>query len=298
MSRAIPELDAEQEVDFGRYWRALVTRWWLPVVGIVAGAVIGALATVGGSSSWKATAQIYLGQPLAPGGSAAVSSVPTSLGLVSNLVTSEASVKAVAVKVGLKPARLRGHITTKPITGITGAKLGTPAPLLAITVTGSPPAKIAAAANALGDVVIKEVAPYQNSKIATLKEQLAYDTTLLAAVNERLAAARATQAQVLADKTINATDKLVSLANLNSVITQALAQQVGLAQDRFGIRQQLTLAQDIELGRIISPAVAEKAAGASRRGAVAIGAFIGLILGIVAALVWEPLVVRTRPQLP
>ena len=110
-----------------------------------------------------------------------------------------------------------------------------------------------------------------------------------------VASARATQARVLADKTISPTDKLVSLANLNSVITQAVAQQLGLSQDRFGIRQQLTLAQDIELSRIVSPAAAEKAAGPSRRTAVVIGAFIGLIVGILAALVWEPLAVRVRP---
>jgi capsular polysaccharide biosynthesis protein len=293
--RPLPDLDAEQEVDFGRYWRALVARWWLAALGIVVGAIIGALVSLGGSSSYEATAQVYLGQPLAPGGAATVIPVPTTLGLVANVVESESTIRQVAARVGLKPARLRGHIKTKPITGITGAKLGTPAPLIAITVSGSPPGKIAAAANALADVVIKQVAPYQSTKIATLKEQLAYDTAQLAAVNDRLAAARATQAKVLADKTISPTDKLVSLANLNSVITQALAQQVGLAQDRFGIRQQLTLAQDIELSRIVSPAAAEKAAGPSRRTAVVIGAFIGLIVGILAALVWEPLAVRVRP---
>ena len=167
MSREIPELDAEQEVDFGRYWGALVTRWWLPIVGIVAGAVIGALVTLGGSSSWKATAQVYLGQPLAPGGAAAVSSVPTSLGLVANLVTSEEAIRSVADKVGLKRARLRGHVTAKPIVGITGAKLGTPAPLLAITVTGSPRAKIGAAANELASFVLGKIGPYQTSKIET-----------------------------------------------------------------------------------------------------------------------------------
>jgi hypothetical protein len=296
VSRVVPDVNAEQEVDFGRYWRALVARWWLPVAGIVVGAIIGALVSLGGSSSWKATAQVYLGQPLAPGSGAPVSSVPTQLGLVSNFVTSESVIKGVADEVGLTPSRLRGHIVAKPITGITGAKLGTPAPLLAITVEGSPPAKIAAAANDLAARVVSKVAVYQSAKIETLKERLAYETAQLDAVNSRLAAARATQAQVLADKTISATDKLVTIANLNSLITQALAQQIGLAQDRFGIRQQLTLAQDIEQSRLISPAAATRAAGPSRHTAVAVGAFVGLIVGIFAALLWEPLGLPARPQ--
>ena len=136
------DVDAEQEVDFGRYWRAIAARWWLPVGGLVAGLVIGYLVSLGThSSAYKATAQVYLGQPLAPGGAAPVGSAPTSLGLVSNYVTAESTIKRVAGQVGLKPGRLRGRVTTKPITGITGAKLGTPAPLLAITVSGSAPAE-------------------------------------------------------------------------------------------------------------------------------------------------------------
>src|SRR6266542_3100192 len=141
--RPPPDLDAEQEVDFGRYWRLIALRWWLPVGLLVAGLVIGYLVSLGtNSTTYKATAQVYLGQPLAPGGAAPVGSAPTSLGLVSNFATAESTIKSVAKQVGLKPGRLRGHVTTKPITGITGAKVGTPAPLLAITVTGAPPGKI------------------------------------------------------------------------------------------------------------------------------------------------------------
>ena len=58
-----PELDAEQEVDLGRYARAVATRWWLPVAGIVAGAIIGYLISLSSSQVWKASTNIYLGQP-------------------------------------------------------------------------------------------------------------------------------------------------------------------------------------------------------------------------------------------
>jgi len=288
------EVDAEQEVDFGRYWRAIAARWWLPVGGLVVGLVIGYLVAQGThSSAYTATAQVYLGQPLAPGGAAPVASAPTSLGLVSNFATAESTIKRVARQVGLKPGRLRGRVTTKPITGITGAKVGTPAPLLAITVTGSSPGKVAAAANALGELVIKQVAPYQTAKIQSLRDQLAYDDAQLEAIANRLRAAQALQAQVLRDKTIGATDKLVALANQNSVITQALAQQNGLSLDRFTTRQQLSLAQDVEVGRIISQASATREAGANSRTGAAIGGLIGLIVGILAALLWDPLTRRT-----
>jgi uncharacterized protein involved in exopolysaccharide biosynthesis len=173
--------------------------------------------------------------------------------------------------------------------------VGTPAPLLAITVSGSAPAKVAAAANALGNLVIKQVAPYQASKVQSLREQLAYDDAQLEAIANRLKAAQALQAQVLKDTTISATDKLVALANQNSVITQALQQQNTISLDRFTVRQQLSLAQDVESGRIVSQASATRTAGANSRTGAAIGGLIGLIVGILAALLWEPLT-RRRPE--
>jgi outer membrane lipoprotein SlyB len=288
------DLDAEQEVDFGRYWRLIALRWWLPVGLLVAGLVIGYLVSLGtNSTTYKATAQVYLGQPLAPGGAAPVGSAPTSLGLVSSFVTAESTIKTVAKRVGLKPGRLRGHVTTKPITGITGAKLGTPAPLLAVTVTGAPPGKIAAAANAIGELVIRQVAPYETAKIQSLRDQLAYDNAQLKAIADRLDAARANQSSVLRDKTISGTDKLVALANLNSVITLALQQQNTISLDRFTVRQQLSLAQDIEVGRIVSVASATKTKGPSSRTGAAVGGLIGLIVGILAALLWDPFAARS-----
>ena len=156
-------------------------------------------------------------------------------------------------------------MTTRPITGITGAKVGTPAPLLAITVTGSAPAKVAAAANALGALVIKQVAPYQASKIQSLQQTSRLRRPQLEAIGNRLKAAQTLQAQVLKGTTISATDKLVALANQNSVITQALQQQNTISLDRFDVRQQLSLAQDVESGRIVSQASATRTAGANSR---------------------------------
>ena len=76
------------------------------------------------------------------------------------------------------------------------------------------------------------------------------------------------------------------------MITQALAQQVGLSQDRFNITQQLSLAENIERGRIVSVASATKSAGPNSRTGAAVGGLIGLIVGILAALLWDPIAAR------
>lgn len=64
--RSKVELETEQEVDFGRYWRTIAKRWWLLAIGIVLGALVGFLFSLHGGQQYKATAQVYLGQPLAP----------------------------------------------------------------------------------------------------------------------------------------------------------------------------------------------------------------------------------------
>ena len=38
-----PDLEAEQEIDLGAYARAVASRWWLPLVGLVADAIAGYL---------------------------------------------------------------------------------------------------------------------------------------------------------------------------------------------------------------------------------------------------------------
>ena len=62
---ATRELDAEQEIDLGRIWRA-IDRALVAArsLGLVAGAIIGLLVSLGGGKTWKATAEVYLGQPL------------------------------------------------------------------------------------------------------------------------------------------------------------------------------------------------------------------------------------------
>ena len=295
--RPVPDLDAELEVDFGRYWRTIAARWWLPVGLLVAGLVIGYLVSLGtNSTSYKATAQVYLGQPLAPAGAAPVSSAPTTLGLVSNLVTSESVVRSVAAGSGLKPGRLRGHITTKPILGITAAKVGTPAPLLAITVSGSPPRKIAEAANRLAAVVVRSVSGYTNVKIEKLKEQIDFDDKSIARNNDRFALAQGQQKTILADKSLPATERLLLLANINTTLV-TVEQRLGqLESDRLDAQQFLSLAQDVERARVISPAVATKTAGPNSRTGAAVGGLIGLIVGILAALLWDPIAARSRPR--
>jgi hypothetical protein len=289
------ELETEQEVDFARYGRAIAARWWLLVIGLVAGALVGLLVSLGGGGQYKATAQVYLGQPLAPDSASPVTTAPTTLGLVTAFVTSEDTIRKAAGEANLKPGKLRSNVTARAIPGVSTTKQALPAPLLAITVTGSSRVKTETASNALAQATVTKVNAYSGTKVQTLVQQLAYIDAQLEIVDRRIARARESLQQIVSDKNLSPTEQLVAVTNLNAELDLAETRQSTLEINRFNTQRDLSLARDIEQASITSPAVAVKEAPKSRRTNVIVGAIIGLLLGIIAALAWDPVAARTRP---
>ncbi len=282
------ELEAEQEVDFGRYAQTIAARWWLLVVGAVLGALIGFLVSLSDGKIYKATAQVYLGQPLAPDSAAAVTTSPTTLGLVQAFVTSEEAIERASSTAGLRPSKLRDNVTVRPIPGTSTTRQAFPAPLLSIQVTGASRAKTAAAANHLAQQAVDKVGGYTNTKIDTLEQQLTIHRHADRDREGAPRAARAQQKEIVADRSLSPVEKLVALTNLNSEITLAEQRLATLEINRFNTTRAMSLAKDIEASRVTAAAVAVRTEPTSRRTSVLVGAFIGFLLGIVAALLWDP----------
>jgi uncharacterized protein involved in exopolysaccharide biosynthesis len=272
------DLDAEQELDLGRLWAALIARWWLPAAGLIAGAILGYLVSLGGGATWRAQAVVFLGQPLSPSGNAQIQSLATNPSTVRQIVRAESTIRKVAADTGLKPSVLRSGISTQAVAGAV-AKQGQ-TPLVAISVKGSPPRKLAAAANELARIVVSGVSGYVTTKIGGLQAQIASDRAEIDSIDARLKIYN----DVLPKS--SQTDKLI-------ILTQA-----GLAEQRRGIVEQdltqsrdlLSLAKNVEASRVVTHASAQKVSARSRRNALVVGAFIGLLLGLLAALLWEPAV--------
>lgn len=262
----LEEFQVEEDVDLSRVWSALTARWWLPVVGLLAGALIGYLASVGGEQVYRAQSTIYLGQPYSPNGNSQIQSVQTNASSVRQIVTSESVVQKVASMVGLRPGQLRGHVSTSAVSG-NNTKTGQ-APLVTITVTGRTPKKVRLAANALANTAVLRLSGYAKAKIDTLRQQIAADDALLAELDRAARSGGDATAAVLAVERGNVqTDKLTA--------TQLLAQAV-----------------QVESPRVLTAAGAHKVTARTKRSTIAVVALIGLLLGLVAALVWEPVAAR------
>ena len=285
-------LGEEQEVDLSSAWQRLKLRWWLPVGGLVAGAVVGIALALSGGSVWRAQTIVYLGQPFAPLGGGQIQSLATNPRTVGEIIRSEAALKNASDASGVPVSRLRSAISTREL--LAAGQLRGINPLMEITVKGSGKRKVELAAAALADRVTERVSVYVTEKVALLEEQVETGETQLAEVNARIRSAQAQQAAIIADRSIPLEQRLLVTSNLNSVITTADARRAAIQDDTAEASQLLNLAESVESSRVVEPAAASKTTARSSRSSLLVGALIGLIVGAIAALVVDPIAGRRR----
>jgi capsular polysaccharide biosynthesis protein len=270
--------EAEQEVDFAKYVRLLAVRWWLLAAGLVAGAVIGYLVSLGGSQVYSATATIYLGQPYTPTGGALVQNIQTNPSAVATAAQSQAVQNTVAQRCskGKASAFAKGISTQSIATGAT-AKTGAQVnPLVKITVQAKKGKVAACAANALAEEVVsaKHLGAYAAEKIANLNALIALDNAQIKSVQT-----------AIGNASLSDTIKLILQTTLRS-------DQI----DKTTNTQLLLLAKGVERPSVYTRAASHKITARSRRNTVVIAALIGLILGALAALLWDSVVPRLAPR--
>ena len=268
--------EAEQEVDFAHYVRLLGVRWWLLAAGLVAGAVIGFLVSLGGNQVYSATATVYLGQPYSPTGGNPVLTPQTNPSAVGTAVQSQAAQNAVANLCHAKAGSFKKGISTQAIA--TGAAKGsgaaTVSPLVKVSVQSKKGKVAACAANGLAAAAVKKLSVYPAAKIKNLQAHIAFD-------NQDI-------------KTIQSAIANPSISDTNKLILQTTLRSDQL--DRTTNSQLLLLAKQVESPYIYTPAASQKITARSRRNTVVIGALIGLILGAIAALLWDAVVPRVAPR--
>jgi len=278
--RELPDLDAEESVDLRRHWVAITTHWWLPVIGVVAGVIVGYLISLGGAQVYKAKATVYLGQPLSQGG-VQVQSQATNPSTVRQIVTAESTIERVARDSGMRANQLRGRVSTQAVTGNI-SRLGQN-PLVAITVTGHARRPVARAANDLARAVVfsDALAGYSKTKIQNLQLQVNQEQAAVSTLNRNL---KAQQAALGNASGLSTSERLIALGQINGLQQQLLTTTDSLTTNQ----QQLALAKDVEAPQITTLAVATKTTARSRRNTVIVAALIGLLLGLVAAVLYEP----------
>lgn len=263
--------EAEQEVDFRRHWDALVSRMWLPLLGLVVGAIIGYAVSLGTSQVYKAESTVYMGQPYTANGNVQLQSSQTSPSTVRTIVNSQrVRAKEQSVCGGKPSVTVAEVIDTTPRAPQTHE--------VSITVQAAKPKKATCAANLLAREVIRSPAVngYPSRKVALLVQQAANDRQQISEMSK-----------VLADGSLSSTDELLVQLQLRNA-----------KADLNNAQQLLAQAKQIELPRVVAYGVAEKVTARSRRNSVIVAAIIGLIVGLIAALVWDGVVTRLGARRP
>jgi uncharacterized protein involved in exopolysaccharide biosynthesis len=274
---------AEREVDLARWRQALVALWWIPVAGLVVGAVLGVLFSLRGSTTYKASALISLGQPVSPGG-VVIASFGTNPRAVALIVSSASAQAAAEHTASLPSGALRGKVSVAQVGSATGTGATRATPLISLTVQGGHAKKTQVAANALAArVVALTTAPYVGTKIATYVQVLNTTNSQLASISLRLAALN----KAVKESHLSALDQLV----LISQVDNAEQRQGNLYDQKATTQQQLAFAKNVESAKVITAARSQKASAHSRRSSLLVGALIGLILAAIAAIVVDA---RTR----
>ena len=255
--------EAEQEVDFGRYWRIVGARWWLVLGGLVVGVLIGYAASLGGTQTFKATATLYLGQPYSASGNVQLQAAQTNPSTVRQIAHAEVVIEKVAAECKAKPGDIRGGISTQNVAGNI-AKNGQ-TPLVTVSVQTQKRKLAACAANGLAREIVTRTSAFAAQKIANFSAQV---TNFERRINEANDA--------LKSGGLTTTDKLVL--------------QIQLSQwedSKLSTSQLLLQANQIEKPSVLTGAAASRITARSRRNTVVVAGLIGLILGVIGALMWD-----------
>ena len=135
----VPDPDAEREVDLRSVWERIAARWWLPVLGLVLGAVVGFALALGGGKVYEAETLVAMGQPFSPNGGAPVQAFLTNPRAVSEIIRSESALRRAANAADLPLRALRGNVSSATVGASGPGARATGAPLVTIKVVAAQP---------------------------------------------------------------------------------------------------------------------------------------------------------------
>ena len=157
-----------------------------------------------------------------------------------------------------------------------------------VSVQGDAPVKVERAANALASRAVNQVSSYVDLKITEYKRQIETRQAGIDSIDRRL--------ETLNEALETAQRENRDPLDLLVIATQAdnaQARRTSLIEQQSRTETQLALAEQVERSRVLQRASAEPTTARSTRNSIVVMGAIGLLLGLIAALVWDPVAGRS-----
>jgi len=288
-----------REVRVTDYARRVARRWYIVVACVVIAVGLVFLHKVSGSTNQAtATASVYLGQPLSAGGGPIPQTPQSNSGIAVTFVKSTPTLANAAKASGLTAKRLHGHVSVLVSSASAGGTAGSASkatggsPTISITVEGPwSRQRVQAAAESLANSLIGFENRYTDIKRRQLKARI---TAEQAEVKQLQAAVdRANAALQEVDRSsLSSTEKVAASASWGQILATS-TQQLGDVSTQLP-NDQIALAgvDAIESAQMISDAQGRQVSAVRRRSTFVVAAFIGFIVGVGLALLWDELRAR------
>ena len=272
----------EENVDLGSALGVLASNWWLLVLLAVLGAAVAGVVAYVQPPTYEATSVVYLGQPTDANGNA-IAGVNSSSQGVTELATSASLLREAAGQVdhGLTATRLHDRLTVRTPSSASTRAGTTVSNIITFSVDDTDRRRAADSANAVADVLVKEISGYTVEKIALLKGTIADDQQRLSTADERIGQATKALTAIVAGGG-SATEKAAASAPYLNIVQSAAAVRDQAVQQLQASRLALIVATGVELPRLISSAAVPDS---SVRPVPVLDIAIGLLVGLVVAVV-------------
>lgn len=269
-------------LDVGSWFATLARNWWVILGLAVLGAVVGAVVTIGSADEYTATSAVYIGQTTDANGNP-MPGLNSNARAATEFLASNAALAEAAELTGMgMSAGSLGEATL--VETPSGQTSSSAVNIVVMSVTDESGRRAAAAANALADVLVANIAEGVEDKVVVLKRQLADGKTALAASVQRSTAAQKAL-RSLARESGGRADPSAA-APYVAIAQAAASEQQALQAANTEKELMLLVARDVERPRLLYEAgVPDEPSGPSLALNVAAGALAGLVVGVLVAFV-------------
>jgi hypothetical protein len=279
----VPSSDNDVQIDLGRWAQRVLSRWYIVLACVIVAIVIALLGEGKGHKEWTARALVNQGQPYTSTNQPISASLGTNPSAAGTLLKQDVVIKFVAGKVALRPGQLKAAISTQPV-GAVNSKINS-TPLVSVIVRGAWKTKVAPAANLLAQQLVKLTSTYQTPRLKAVQLQVRLEQGQLDDLAQRNTDAIDAYKAIQTATGLSPVEKELALVSASGLLNTIGTRQSALQAQRTEDVQTVAQIEKIEMPSVVTRAVATQTTAASKRAGYAVAILLGLIVGVVLALI-------------